>query len=152
MKYTLTFLGLLNMLLLQSQEGNLPERSKLRRKTQSTAQGVTFLEQSKNMTVHQFSKRIRKANLPLLICFSADTSNASLAQKKILEEIASDHSTELEIVLIDMLDNPKISRHFEITSVPILILYIQRYPVWLRIGLLEKENILSFIEPYRIKL
>lgn len=106
------------------------------------------LTEHKNMTLRQFSRLTSNSKKPVLVCFSADTCHVCKIQKKALEEIAFERHMDIDVIWLDMLDNPKIDRYFEITHVPILILYVKGYPVWLRYQAYEKELIIKYIDPY----
>jgi thioredoxin 1 len=116
----------------------------------SPAQPADGFERPVNMTIRQFDTRVRKADKPLVVCFSADTSLICRQQAEQLKQLLVAHGNELEVVWIDMIANPRISQYFGVNLVPVLILYIQAFPVWLRIGYLPQEQILQFLYPYTI--
>lgn len=116
----------------------------------SPAQSSDSLERPKKMTLRQFDKRVQNAHRPLIVCFCADTGFLCKQQSLQLEQLLATHGKDLEAVWIDMITNPKISRYFGINAVPVLILYIEIFPVWLRIGYLPQEQILQYLQPYSI--
>lgn len=117
----------------------------------SNAQAPGVFEEPENMTVHRFSKRIKKAKDPVLVCFGTDTSIASIQQKNILYELSKQYQAGLDILSLDINRNPKLAAYFNLDSLPVLILYIDAYPVWLIFGKVEKEQLMKCLLIYGIK-
>lgn len=106
------------------------------------------LTKPKNLTLRQFSRLADNSKKPVLLCFCADTCCVCKIQEEVLEQIALERHRDMDVVWINLPDNPKIAEYFEITSVPVLILYLKGYPVWLRYQAYEKEKIIEYIAPY----
>ncbi|MBL7931609.1 MAG: hypothetical protein JNL60_06900 [Bacteroidia bacterium] len=115
------------------------------------AQNPGAFEEAQNMTVHQFSKRIKKAKNPVLVCFETESNLASIQQKNILNEIYEQYQLNLDIQLCDLERNPKLAAYFNLDSLPVLILYVDAYPLWLIFGKVEKEELMKCLEIYGIK-
>lgn len=98
-----------------------------------------------NLTVEQFKQRISNKNKMVLVNFSADWCVMCKKQKPILDEILKEKKNVLELMIIDMDDNPLIAEYFNVDGLPINLLYKNGILVWDRAGIKTKVELLTQI-------
>lgn len=110
-----------------------------------SAQETDSLKFPVNLTVEQFKQRISNKNKMVLVNFSADWCVMCKKQKPILDEILKEKKKELELMIIDMDDNPLIAEYFNVDGLPINLLYKNGILVWDRAGIKTKVELLTQI-------
>lgn len=73
---------------------------------------------------------------PVLVDFSADWCGPCKMLAPILQELKSSLADQIKIIKIDVDRNPAISQHYQIQSVPTLILFAQSKILWRQSGVL----------------
>jgi|GEM_PF-2284885 len=101
------------------------------------------IEEPAGITLRQFNRKIRDADKPLLIHFTADCCATCKKQKAVLQDIFAANNKRIELVIPTMENNPAIFDYFEVSDLPIVILYVDGYLVWLYMGFQEKEQIME---------
>lgn len=91
---------------------------------------------------------ILNATTPVLVDFYADWCQPCKILAPTLTALKADLGETLKIVKIDVDKNPAISGKFNVKGVPTLILFKNKKPVWRQSGLLQKEDLLSALQPY----
>jgi thioredoxin-like negative regulator of GroEL len=66
----------------------------------------------------------------------------------VLEEIAKDKAGQIKVLKIDVDQNPATSRHFNILSIPTLILFRNGNPVETIVGAMSKTALLERLNPH----
>ncbi len=97
------------------------------------------------LTVEQFNKRISTSNKLVLVYFKADWCVVCKKQRPLLDDVVKENKDKVELLPIDMEDNPKIAAYFEVDGLPVTILYKNGKIVWDRMGLTEKKELLEQI-------
>lgn len=95
----------------------------------------------KNMSVAQYNERIAASTKLVLVYFKADWCVVCKKQKPLLDAIIAEHKTNVELLEINMEDNPLIAEFFEVDGLPVTILYKHGKIVWDRMGLTEKSEL-----------
>lgn len=110
-----------------------------------SAQEADSLKFPVNLTVEQFKQRILNKNKMVLVNFSADWCLMCKKQKPILDELLIEKKKVLELMIIDMDDNPLIAEYFNVDGLPINLLYKNGILVWDRAGIKTKAELLTQI-------
>lgn len=97
------------------------------------------------LTVEQFNKRISMSNKLVLVYFKADWCVVCKKQRPLLDDLVKENKDKVELLSIDMEDNPNIAAYFEVDGLPVTILYKNGKIVWDRMGLTKKKELLEQI-------
>lgn len=81
----------------------------------------------------------------VLVYFKADWCVVCKKQRPLLDDVVKENKDKVELLPIDMEDNPKIAAYFEVDGLPVTILYKNGKIVWDRMGLTEKKELLEQI-------
>jgi thioredoxin 1 len=100
------------------------------------------------MTVDQFRQRTCVPNKLVLVNFKADWCVVCKKQKPLIDEIAREERDNVEVLEIDMDNNPLIAGHFEVDGLPINFLFKDGVVIWDRMGLATKKEITDIIRAY----
>jgi thioredoxin 1 len=100
------------------------------------------------MTVEQFRQRTCVPNKLVLVNFKADWCVVCKKQKPLIDEIAREERDNVEVLEIDMDNNPLIAEHFEVDGLPINFLFKDGVVIWDRMGLATKKEIADIIRAY----
>ncbi len=100
--------------------------------------------QIKHFTDSEFEKEIK--NGVVLVDFHANWCGPCRTLAPILEQVAKDMEGKVTIGKIDIDNEEKTAAHFQITSVPTMILFKNGKEVNRRIGLLSADAVKEFIK------
>lgn len=95
----------------------------------------------KNLSMSQYNERIAASTKLVLVYFKADWCVVCKKQKPLLDAIIAEHKTSVELLEINMEDNPIVAEYFEVDGLPVTILYKHGKIVWDRMGLTEKSEL-----------
>lgn len=98
-----------------------------------------------NMTVKEFNFRTSNKDKIVLVNFAADWCVMCKKQKPILDQIKIEKENQVELIIIDMEENPLIAEYFNVDGLPINLLYKNGNLVWDRAGLKTKSELLKQI-------
>lgn len=73
---------------------------------------------AKNVTDASFEQDVLKSQKPILVDFWAAWCGPCRAVSPILDQIASEHSDKLDIVKLNVDENPQTAAKYQITSIP----------------------------------
>lgn len=100
----------------------------------------------KNMTVEAFKLATNKSDRLVWVNFSADWCVVCKKQKPILNELKAEKGNSIELIELDMKDNPLIAAYFEVDGLPVNLLYKNGTMVWDRMGLISKKEMLNILK------
>ena len=92
-----------------------------------------------------FDEVIRSADRPVLVDFTAAWCGPCQKLAPILDEIATEQADRLQVVKIDVDDNPKTTLRYEVMSMPTLILFKEGEPERRLVGARGKHNLLEHL-------
>lgn len=95
----------------------------------------------KNLSVAQYNERIAASTKLVLVYFKADWCVVCKKQKPLLDAVMAEHKNNVELLELNMEDNPLIAEFFEVDGLPVTILYKHGKIVWDRMGLTEKSEL-----------
>jgi thioredoxin 1 len=98
-----------------------------------------------NMTVDEFKERTSVKNKVILVNFSADWCVMCKKQKPILDQVKAEKKEVLDLIIIDMDENPLIAEYFNVDGLPINLMYKNGNLLWDRAGLKTKNELIKQI-------
>jgi len=93
-----------------------------------------------------FEQEVLKASIPVLVDFWAEWCGPCRALGPILEEVSQSHGDKVKIVKLNVDDSPQTAGHYNVMSIPTLILFKNGNPEVTKVGLLSKSQLIAFIE------
>ena len=105
----------------------------------------------KNMTIESFKLATNKSDHLVWVNFSADWCVVCKKQKPILNELMAENGKSIELIELDMKDNPLIAAYFEVDGLPVNLLYKNGTMVWDRMGLISKKEMENILKIFEIK-
>ena len=100
----------------------------------------------KQVTDTNFDAEVLEAEGPVLVDFWAAWCGPCRVVAPVLEEIASERP-ELQIVKLDIDENPQTAARFQVLSIPTMILFKGGQPVKTVIGAYPKKRLEQVLEP-----
>jgi thioredoxin 1 len=101
-----------------------------------------------HLTDATFDETVNGASKPVLVDFTAAWCGPCHALSPILEEVAGEHADKIEIVKLDVDENPAITRRFDVMSMPTLILFKDGVPAKRMVGARGKNHLLEELSDY----
>jgi len=95
-----------------------------------------------------FEQLVLNSDQPVLVDFWAPWCGPCNAVAPIIEELAQDYEGKLQVVKVNTDDEQDIAEQFDITSIPTMILFINRKEVARTLGAQPKSNIEAFINEH----
>lgn len=95
------------------------------------------------LTDATFDETIQGADKPVLVDFTAAWCGPCHAIKPILEEISAENGDKLEVVQVDVDENPRTTLRYDVMSMPTLILFKDGVPQMKLIGARGKHHLLD---------
>ena len=106
----------------------------------------TKSENQGGMTIEAYNKLVSNNDKLVLVDFNAEWCTPCKRLSPILDKIAENHSDKIELVKLDVDENPLISKSMRIQGLPTLKLYKKGKEVWQYLGLTTEEKIISKIK------
>lgn len=104
------------------------------------------------LTDSNFKKEIcnfdNEKNKLFLIDFWAEWCNPCKIMTTILEEIAVKYTKKIKIAKLNIEENPITTKNYNIRSIPTLILIKNGTTISTKIGLLSKQQLITFLNSY----
>ena len=103
-------------------------------------------EHVKHMDDNDFESQVLKGNKPALVDFWAPWCAPCRAIGPVLEEIAEDYKHQLNVVKVNVDENPKTSLLYGIRSIPALLFIREGEVRESKIGMMSKDQLKGFID------
>ena len=101
----------------------------------------------KQVTDNSFDAEVLEAEGPVLVDFWAPWCGPCRVVGPVLEEIAAEERLDLQIVKLDIDENPQTAARFQVLSIPTMILFKAGQPVKTIIGAYPKKKLEQELEP-----
>ena len=105
----------------------------------------------KNVTVEQFTKLTTREDKLVLVAFRANWCVVCKRQEPLLLQLARERSSELELLILDMEENPLIAEYFEVDALPVNLLFRSGHLVWNRVGYRSYDELTETVNEFRFK-
>jgi thioredoxin 1 len=102
------------MVLGMTGEGRPPERGAARRKDG----GIGKVGATKTVTDATFEAEVLKADKPVIVDYWAEWCGPCRQVAPVLEEIASEHAEKIDVVKLNVDDNPAVTQRYGIMNIP----------------------------------
>lgn len=112
---------------------------------------LTAFSQVENLSVEDYNKKTSITNKIVLVYFNADWCMPCIKLKPVMEQITVEEKISTEVLSIDVDKNPEISKHFEINTLPLFIIYKNGKKVWENNTALSKPDLKAKIDMYKEK-
>lgn len=93
----------------------------------------------------EFQDKVLQSQGKVLVDFFATWCGPCRMLAPVLDEVAAEKSGEVSVYKVDIDASPEIAAHFDVTSVPTLILFKDGQAVKQTVGAQPKQNLLAFI-------
>ncbi len=100
------------------------------------------------VTDASFAKDVLQSDKPVLVDFWAEWCGPCRLVAPVLEEIASQHGEKLQIVKLNIDENPQVARDYQIMSIPTMSVFQGGKVVKTIVGAKPKAALLNDLAPY----
>jgi thioredoxin 1 len=100
----------------------------------------------KHATDSDFDSTVKGSEIPTLVDFWAPWCGPCRAIAPVLEDLAKDYSGKVNIVKVNVDENPKIAREYSVRSIPMLVVIEKGSIRETVIGLRPKDQLAAIIE------
>ncbi len=103
---------------------------------------------SRAVTDATFERDVLQSPTPVLVDFWAEWCGPCKMVAPVLDEIGKEHQGKLEVVKLNVDDNPEVSMRYGVMSIPTLALFVGGVEKKRLIGAMPKRNILSELSEF----
>ncbi|MFP3896883.1 MAG: thioredoxin [Anaerolineales bacterium] len=102
----------------------------------------------KMVSEETFNQDVLGADVPVLVDFWAEWCAPCRMMAPTLEELAQQEADQLEVVKLDVQENPDMAARYGVMNIPTLILFIDGEPAERLTGYMPLESILESLGPH----
>lgn len=114
-------------------------------------QYMTLRQEDRGMSMGAFTKRVTNPEKLVLVYFHASWCQPCIKLKPEIASLETENQAVCEVLKLDVDDNPVLSEHFEINTLPTFMLYKNGKKVWENNGYQSKQQLQSKIEQFQKK-
>lgn len=100
------------------------------------------------VTEREFEQEVLLSELPVLVEFMLPSAPQCAAMIPVLEELATELTGKLKIVLCDIEKSPSLGRQLRLQSVPTFMLFVDQKLGDAQVGALSKKQLRAMVEPF----
>lgn len=100
----------------------------------------------KNINESQFSDEVLESKLPIVIDFWAEWCAPCKMLTPIIEEISEEMASKVLFAKVNLDENQNLAMKYSIRSIPSLLIFKEGKHVDTKVGLSNKEDLISWIE------
>ena len=78
---------------------------------------------ARDVTDHNFATEVLASEKPIMVDFWAEWCGPCQAVSPILDQIASEHADKIDVVKINVDDNPETAMKYQVTSIPTMKIF-----------------------------
>jgi len=78
---------------------------------------------ARDVTDHNFATEVLASEKPIMVDFWAEWCGPCRAVSPILDQIASEHADKIDVVKINVDDNPETAMKYQVTSIPTMKIF-----------------------------
>ncbi|MGA8115123.1 MAG: thioredoxin [Actinocatenispora sp.] len=101
---------------------------------------------SKSVTDASFDADVLKSDKPVLVDFWAEWCGPCKKVTPVLDELSTQFGDKVEIVKLNIDENPKVTRDYGVMSIPTLTMFKNGEPVQSVVGAQPKSTLTKLIE------
>ncbi len=103
---------------------------------------------SRAVTDATFEREVLQSPTPVLVDFWAEWCGPCKMVAPVLDEIGKEHPGKLDVVKLNVDENPEVSMRFGVMSIPTLALFVGGVEKKRLVGAMPKRNILSELSEF----
>lgn len=107
-----------------------------------------LIYQDKGLSVEEYNKTVNIKDTTVLVYFFADWCVPCVKLKPVMEELKKENPG-VRIIKLDVDDNPQVSLHFEINTLPLFHIYKNGKQVWSNNTFMNKSVLQAKISQYK---
>lgn len=92
-----------------------------------------------------FSELIQQSEIPVLVDFYADWCGPCQTLSPIVQQVAHEMRGKIKVIKVNVDNNQTAALHYQVRSIPTLILFRKGELLWRRAGLMTKRDLLSLV-------
>ena len=99
-----------------------------------------------SITASNFENEVLRSDTPVLVDFFADWCGPCKMLAPALHEIAVEHNGALKVGKINVNDQMELAARFQVSAIPMLVLFKEGKPVAKSVGFRTKPEIIAIVE------
>jgi len=108
-------------------------------------------EEDPGMTVEEFYRKVNVKDKLVLVYFHADWCVPCIKLQPAIEQITNEEKETVMVLSLDADQNPAITTHFEINTLPLFMIFKNGKKVWENNTAMSKNNLVDKLNLYREK-
>jgi thioredoxin len=106
-------------------------------------------KQDVGLTVEEYFKKVNIKDTAVFVYFYADWCVPCVKLKPVMGELEKEYTGKIKFLKLDVDDNPAISLHFEINTLPLFFIYKNSKKVWTNNTYMNKQDLSARLDFYK---